>query len=114
MLAYASKWSIWQKRALELWDEQRARAAHESGRPYTVLVGSPTTPTHAIDVQKDSIGVAFLDRLLREYIVYSFDEGSEARLFLSVVVKREFDGSSDRMSVGTFYRFWEDGRLFVQ
>ena len=111
---FCNGWFIAQKRATQLWHEAQAEAAHRSGQPYTALVGSATSPTHVVEVRKDSVGVAFLDEHRREYRVHSFDEVSSGKLYLSMVVVREFEGDSDKIAVGSSYLYSQAGKLFVK
>lgn len=119
---YCKKWSIGYKEPVDLWSDKKARKNHESGEPYTVLIGSDTTPSHVIEVTKKAgwVSVGFLDEELREYLLYSFKLLNNDQLFLSMAVHREFalhegEGAGFmNVSNGTTYLFNEDGHTVVR
>ncbi|WP_372485884.1 hypothetical protein AB9H29_06160 [Stenotrophomonas sepilia] len=112
---YCDFWFGAKKSARNIISESEAKSRHESQAHYTVLVGSPTTPSAIVDVllDKDMIGVDFLDEHLRERLTYQFQRVAPDRLFLSMVVHREFTGKSENVAEGTSYIFNEDGRLNI-
>jgi len=113
---YCDFWFGVKKSARNIISESEAKARHESRTRYTVLVGSPTTPSAIIDVllDKEMIGVDFLDEHLRERLTYQFHEVKPGMLFLSMAVYREFTETSDNVAEGTCYIFNEDGRLTIE
>lgn len=119
---YCKSWFRAKKKPIDLWSDKQARKNHEFGEPYTVLVGSNTTPTHVIDVTKNAgwVSVGFLDEELREYLLYSFKLLANDQLFLSMAVHREFalnegEGAGFmNVSNGTTYLFNEDGNTVVR
>ncbi|KNC92375.1 hypothetical protein [Trabulsiella odontotermitis] len=119
---YCKSWFRVKKKPIDLWSDKKARKKHESGEPYTVLVGSDTTPSHVIDVTKKAgwVSVGFLDEELREYLLYSFKLLANDQLFLSMAVHREFalnegEGAGFmNVSNGTTYLFNEDGNTVVR
>lgn len=112
---YCDFWFGAKKSARNIISESEAKSRHESQARYTVLVGSTTTPSAIVDVLlgKDMIGVDFLDEHLRERLTYQFQRVASDKLFLSMVVHREFTGKSDNVAKGTCYIFNEDGRLTI-
>ncbi|WP_204267494.1 hypothetical protein, partial [Escherichia coli] len=74
-----------------------------------------TTPSAIVDVllDKDMIGVDFLDEYLRERLTYQFQQVAPGNLFLSMAVHRSFAEKSDSIAEGTSYLFNEDGRLTI-
>lgn len=112
---YCDFWFGAKKSARNIISESEAKSRHESQARYTVLVDSPTTPSAIIDVllDKDMIGVDFLDEHLRERLTYQFQQVAPGNLFLSMAVHRTFDEKSDGIAEGTSYLFNEDGRLTI-
>lgn len=51
--------------------------------PYTALIGPDVKPSHVIQVTKNAgwISVGFLDKELKEYLLYSFKVLGNERLF---------------------------------
>jgi len=98
---YCDGWFRAKKCAPCRWDEATAMAAHSQRQPYTVLIDSSTAPNCFIEVTNDSIGIGFLDGLLREYLSYEFQEERPRELFLSRVVLREFRERTDMVTKGT-------------
>jgi hypothetical protein len=97
-----------------MWDEAKGRAAHEKRQLYTALVGSSTTPECFVESTGHSIGVGFLDELLREHLSYEFQEKHPGRLFLSMATERKFDGDTDKVIWGITYYFDEDGHVAIE
>lgn len=112
---YCDFWFSAKKSARNIISESEARSRHESKARYTVLVSSPTMPSAIVDVllDKDMIGVDFLDEHLRERLTYQFQQVAPGNLFLSMAVHRTFAGKSDSIAEGTSYLFSEDGRLTI-
>ncbi|AWT13968.1 lytic transglycosylase [Stenotrophomonas maltophilia] len=114
-LHYCDSWFAAKKFAQNIISEPQARLRHEKRASYTVLIGSPVTPSAFIEVllDKEMIGVDFLDEHLRERLTYQFHEVKPGMLFLSMAVYREFAETSDNVVEGTSYHFKEDGRLTI-
>jgi hypothetical protein len=112
-LTFGKQWFIADKHLTEVWDESRARMAYTNRHLHTAVVGAPERPLAFIEFNGDYVGVGFLDRLLREYLSYSFQEVEPGRLFLTMATHREFDGDSDRVQKGTTYIFNPDGDVTV-
>lgn len=95
-------------------NESDARISHEKRRLYTVVQGDLKSPECFIEINNDYIGVGFLDDLLREYLSYSFQEKLPAKLFLTMITHRVFDGQTDRVVSGTTYYIKEDGTVTIE
>lgn len=111
---FCKSWFAAKRMPTEVWTEAQARAAHESGRTYTVLLDSIERPYCVIDVTRDFVGVDFLDEQLREALTYHFEAVSSDRMFLTMAVHREFDATADKVLSGTTYIFAEDGALQIR
>jgi len=111
---YCDGWFRAKKFAPEMWDEAKARAAHSKRQLYTALLGSASAPSCFVEVTGNSIGVGFLDALLREYLSYNFQERQPGKLFLSMATHRKFDGDSDKVTWGVTYFFDENGHVAIQ
>lgn len=98
----------------EVWSEDQALAAHASKQPYTVLVDALEKPYCFVEVAKGFVGVGFLDEFLRENLTYQFQEVEPNQLFLTMATYREFDGSSDKVAIGTSYIFDRKGAINVR
>lgn len=110
---YAKSWFRYERRPTELWDEARAREAHAARKQYVVVVGPLDHPAAFLELNRDFVGVSFLDERLREYLGYSFQEKEPGRLFLSVATYREFVGDTDKVKEGTTHIFKPDGGLAI-
>jgi hypothetical protein len=108
-LFYCKSWFRAKKCPTEVWSEAQAKAAHEGGKTYTVLVGSIEQPYCFVEVTEKAVGVGFLDEHLRESLSYAFQEVEPGRLFLTMATYREFEGDMDRVTSGTSYIFGQDG-----
>ena len=111
---YCKSWFSAKKRPTQVWDEAKARRAHEDRNPYTGLIGALERPTHIVDVIDKFVGVDFLDGHLREALSYHFKEYEPGKLFLSMAVYREFDGESDRVTCGDLYFFDRSGAVTIK
>lgn len=108
-LFYCKSWFRAKKRPTELWPTEIARAAHDAGQPYDVLVGSVDKPFCFVTVTKGFVGVNFLDEHLRVSLDYGFSEIEPRTLFLKDATHREFEGENDAAVRGTIYHFDTDG-----
>lgn len=119
---YCKEWSVGYKELIDLYDEKKAFEKHEAGDPYTVLIGSDSSPSCFIHVTKNAgwVSVSFLDKELKEYLLYSFKIINDNALFLSMAVYREFAENEGEgagilnVSRGTTYIFNEDGNTVVR
>ncbi len=113
---YCKSWFRVKKKPIEVWGEDIAAQKHNSGEPYTVLIGSDKTPECFIEVVKENnmVGVGFLDAHQREYLMYQFHLLENDTLFLAMAVHREFDGDSDQVKTGTTYLFKQDGNITIR
>lgn len=77
----------------DVWDERKARRAHEKGKLYTVVVGDLARPVCFLYVRLEVkyIGVNFLDSFSRVNLTYQFEEREPGRLFLERAIEVEFD-----------------------
>ena len=115
-IQYCKRWFRATKKMREPWDEARAREAHESGAPYTVVVGDPARPGTILDVSGGlgRVMVAFLDGRLREALTYQFKSVESGKLFLAMATLREFDGQREAVLAGTSTIFEENGRATIR
>jgi hypothetical protein len=98
-----------------MWDEARARKAHDKGKRYTALIDSASNPFCAVEIvqETDFIGVYFFDSFLRIYLRHIFLRQSNGNLFLSEVIRRNFIEEFDMISGGTDYVFNVDGTVKI-
>jgi len=111
ILFFCKSWFRAKKQPTEMWSAKAAQRAHENGQPYTVLVDSEIRPICFLEVEAKTVGVCFLDDLLRETLTYHFQEVEPGRLFLTMATYREFLGVTDKVAVGTSYVFARDGTV---
>ena len=97
-----------------MWPADTAREAHGGRRPYAAVISTGAVPSVFVEFNDSYVGVGFLDRQLREELMYQFQERSPGRLFLTMAVHRDFEGSSDRVVKGSSYSFNEDGRVTIE
>jgi hypothetical protein len=97
-----------------LWSEGVARAAHESNTLYTVLIDSIEKPFCFLEINKQFVGVGFLDPELRESLYYSYREIEPDVLFLASAIYREFVNDTDVVASGTTYLFEPSGNVKIQ
>jgi hypothetical protein len=90
---YCRDWARHLAAPTEVWDEQKARRAHERGKLYTVLVGTHERPECFLHVRLELkyIGVNFLDRFFRVNLSFQFEEIEPGRMFLERAIEVEFD-----------------------
>jgi len=108
---YSDGWFRAKKRPGELWTPEQARDAYSHRKLYAVVAGPLTRPHAFIEFNKDYVGVGFLDKFLRGYLSYSFEEVEPGRLFLTMATHREFDGDYDQVKKGTTYVFKQNGNV---
>lgn len=111
---YCKSWFRAKKAPTEIWTALTAKAAHDEGKPYTVLVNSLSHPTAFIELTKNAVSVGFLDGMLRETLSYAFRTVEDGRVFLSMATYREFQGDSDTVVSGISYIFQENGSVSIK
>lgn len=112
-IAYYDGWARLRKEALGALTREEAQQRHNSRQLYTVLVGVPNAPKLFIEVRGDYVGIGFLDRKLREYLSYAFQERRKGKLFLTMATYREFD-EGEHVIRGTTYYFKENGTVDIE
>ncbi|WP_211468376.1 hypothetical protein [Collimonas silvisoli] len=113
---YCKSWFRMKKVAIELWSEAIARSKHLSGDSYTALIASEVKPTCFIEflIDKEMVGVSFLDDSLREYLSYQFQFVAPEKLFLTMATHREFIEGGTQVAGGTTYIFSQTGDLVIR
>jgi len=110
-ITYCEGWFRGKNVAVGLMDEAKARKMHEKRKLYTVLIGDPQRPECFIESNMGYFGVEFLDAHLREHLVYQFAEAKPGKLFLQMMVSREYDDEWDLVKSGTSYIIKPDGQV---
>ncbi len=112
---YCTQWSRHNNRPVDSLTEEQARAAHEEGKLYTVLVGDRLHPYCFLEFTAfRSVGVEFLDTALRTYLDYSFQEKRRNELFISMSRRLEFPNDVDLADRATVLYFKTDGQLKIE
>lgn len=111
---FGKSWFRAKKRVTELWDEHKARTAHEQRKPYVAVLENSGGIHCFIEANNDYIGAGFLDSTLREFLSYQFQEVEPGRLFLTMATHREFDGETDQVKFGTTYHFKPNGSVTIE
>jgi len=113
LVYYCRGWFRAKKIASETLTEDEARHAYDTRTLYTALVNDKERPSCFVECNKDYVGVEFLDDNLREHIAYQFQERKPGRLFLSMAMRRNYVGDSDKVSRGASFIFKEDGSTII-
>ena len=111
---YCKSWFRAKKKPTELWSEEKAEAAHRNRLPYTALVCNAERPYCFVNVADKVIGIGFLDNLLRESLTYAFKEVGAGKLFLTMVIHREFETDTDQVASGVTYIFDQSGTVLIR
>jgi len=127
-ILYCERWSRIRRCEITPISIEQAQALHNAGKLYTVVAGNPERPFAFIEVrlETEGLGVSFLDPLLRVSTSFSFgqtspnfDGGTKKRpvkrappgmMFLQSVVQTEYEGDTDKVSIGTSYDYEFSGR----
>jgi len=110
---YFRGWFRARKRGTDPLDEAAALKAYKDRELYTVVLGELRKPSCYLELKGDYIGVGFLDKLLREYQSYQFQELQPGRVFLTQAVYREYEGQAEKVALGTAYAFRTDGKVII-
>jgi len=111
---YCEKWFSAGKRPIKPLSEAEARRRHGARTPYTALIGGQEAPSHVISIAADWVSVGFLDRALREYLSYSFQEMRPGKLFLVSAGYRDFEEGGAEPVTFAMFSFKESGELVVE
>ncbi|WP_395647347.1 hypothetical protein [Terricaulis sp.] len=114
-LSYARGWFRTEKMVIDPLTPEAARALHDAGALYTVIVGPAEKPRAFLEVSGETgyVGVNFLDAELRAYLTYDFQRRGDEPLFLSGGSYAEFVGRTDDVALWEQYRFFKEGRVHV-
>jgi len=113
-VSYCDRWHRYLKEIIHQIEVDEARALHDSGKPYTVILGESRSPFCFIEINLGCYGVSFLDEQKREYLMYTFEDTHDGRLFLKEAIWREFIGRSDEVKKGTAYHFSQEGTVSIE
>jgi len=105
LIYFCKSWFRGQNRPTEVWTEEQARDKHNKGQFYTVLLESAASPSCFLEIAEKIVGVGFLDRYLREYLSYDFQEIEPGKFFLTMATHREYEGDTDKVTKGISYIF---------
>ena len=93
---------------------EKARRHHERRQPYEAVVCEAEHPQYVVSVADECVSVFFMDKKLRCYMEYGFQEKQPGILFLTHALFREFaDDSADVLSAKTF-AFKENGQVLME
>lgn len=111
---YSQGWFRAQKCSLQFLNTKEANKLHQKGKFYTALIGDKLSPNCFLEIRLEAgyIGVFFMDSYLRIYLEYIFKKADD-KLFLSEVMVREFDKSSDVIIKTSQYLFNKQGKLII-
>jgi len=112
---YCTQWSRHNNRPADSLTEDEARAAHEKGTLYTVLVGDRMRPDCFLEFTAfRCVGVEFLDAALRTYLDYTFQEKRPNELFISMSRRPQFPNDTDPPDRATVLFFKTDGQFKIE
>lgn len=111
---FFTHWNRWKKQPGEWLDLDAARLIHDSGRPYTVLVGLPHCPDSAIHVCAEYIHVVLFDRPLRERVICLFEPRAVGKVFMTTATIQTFRGQSDAFETRECHHIREDGSVMKE
>jgi hypothetical protein len=111
---YCEKWWIGRNKPIHLIDDESARRRHECRQPYAAIIGGSEQPRYVVDVAGDSVAVIFIDRHLRQYLRYNFQEKQPGRLFLRSAYYWEYEGEGGSPVSTKLFSFCEDGQIVME
>lgn len=114
-ITYCRFWFRGMKKPIDILNESEALAKHNANKSYTALIGDETKPSSFVEMllDKEMVGVGFLDEKCREYLTYQFQILDNKKIFLSMVIHREFKEETDKVSSGTSYIFSTNGKVTI-
>lgn len=112
-ILFCDGWFRAKKRPGRLWSESQALAAHQSRKLHTIVVEEQGRSWCFVELNMQYVGVGFLDRHLREYLSYQFDEVEPGRLFLTMSCHRQYQGETDEITRAEVWYFDPDGKVVV-
>lgn len=114
-LVYGKKWFGAKMRMTETWTEAQACEAHLARKPYAALaIDENDSLKYVLQFATDFVAVGHFDELGREYLLYHFEEKEPERLFLAMVVNRDFEELTPRIIRGTIFTFKQDGTVLLE
>ncbi len=110
---YCNRWNRVRRTQAGSFSEEEARRRYSAGESLCVVVLDWNgVPTGFVEVGGGSYGVGFLDRLLRQYLDYVFEE-CEDRLFLSQAIHMQYLGDSLTPDETLHFVFKRDGTTTI-
>jgi len=93
---------------------EKACRRHKYRQAYEAVVCEDHDPRHVVSVANDCVSVFFMDRKLRCYLEYNFQEKQPDKLFLTHALFREFDEDSAKPLAIRIFAFKEDGHILME
>lgn len=112
-IQYYERWFRAKKCPIKALETDAARDAYSKRTLFTVVTFDGPRAIAFLEFNNDYVGVGFLDELLRECLSYQFQEIEPNRLFLTMATHREFNESSDTVTVGYTYHFKTSGNVVI-
>ena len=114
-LNFCHKWFDHDARMIEQMSREAAEARHRESLGYTVVVGDLSRPQCFMEVGPSNCLVTYLDQDHRPHLSYDFVEsrGGGDRLFLRLLIDREYKPGSREVIRARSYTFSEDGKVRI-
>ncbi len=110
---YCKSWSSHGKRPQSPLGPDEARARHDRGDEYTVLIGDPMRPRAYIEtlLSRNYVCCTFLDEHLRPKTYCIFTAEAAERLFLAQSMTRRFKDETDEVIFAWSLKLSQDGQV---
>ena len=95
--AYCKSWFWADRMTNNPISEVEARRRHEKREEYTVVVGGFECPSAVILLARGLVAIKHPDVLLRQPLVYHYEELTPNRLFLAMVIRRVYCPATEEM-----------------
>ena len=96
-LSFCVSWFWTKRKTNNPISEPEARRRHEKREEYTVVVGGFEHPSAVILLARGLVAIKHPDALLREPLVYHYEELTPGRLFLAMAIRRVYCPATGEM-----------------
>lgn len=113
-ISYCERWWISEKKPIKPLDEKSAYLRHNKRQPYTAIISESGQLKYIVQLVDKLVSVSFMDKQVRKYLQYDFNQKQNGKVFLETAIYWEYDSDSDLETSTMIFGFQEDGHTVME